>query len=684
MARRWLLCVAACLLVAAVVYWTPVVAGSQYSGPCPSGKVSCYQSGYAGLTELQQHGRDTWYFWTGGDRDGEGAVVGDQALWRLLAVQSHGGFDLLQALDSRYRGERFKRFGVISDPDCRKATAPDQYGLWLDDCSSPDAPKLAEMGESTGIIGLRRFLNPKFNAAAWSVDRYMADPAKVEPPYLIGVACAFCHVGFSPLHPPADPENPEWHNLHPGIGNQYLREQIFNTAKYPESRGMKPNDFKWQVSHAQPPGTSETSQVATDHINNPNVINNIANVNYRPKHREVTADGVEREVYHILKDGADSIGAACLDDPTERPGVNDTACAALRVYVNIGVCASIWTTLQDPVYGLKRTQSPFHVKQARAENKQCDEGWSGTEARMEGLESFLRTLTPLTLAEADAGGQYVPKDAQILTRGKTVFAENCAECHSSKRPPAAYSGDAKEWYRTAVMKGDFLDGNFLSDDARHPASELGTNIERAMGSNATQGNIWQDFSSKTYKEQPAVEVTGLVDPLHTSLHLPPVEARGGRGYYRTPTLANVWATAPFLHNNSVGTFNGDPSVTGRLAAYKDAMEKLLWPERRVGTGTIRRTTQASTFTYEEGGSVCIARNTPIDVLTNVDVVTPQYFRRDNFFTRLFCHITGTGALNGVFLLSDNAPDFVEDRGHTFGSRLSDQDKQALMEYMKLF
>jgi len=681
---RWPICVATLLAVATTVYHAPVSADTTYSDTCPSGKASCYQTGYAGLTALQQTGRDTWYFWTGGDLDSDGMVVGDQALWRLLAVQSHGAFDLLQALDSRYRGERFKRFGVINDPDCKKATGPDKYGLWLDDCSSPDVPKIADTGAPAGVMGLRRFLNPKFNPAAWDVNKYVADPAKVEPPYLIGVACGFCHVGFNPQHPPADPENPEWHNFYPGIGNQYLREQIFNTAKYPASRGLKPNDFRWQVANVQPPGTSETSQVATDHINNPNVINNIANINDRPKHSEVTADGVTRDIFHILKDGADSIGAACLDDPTEKPGVNDTACAALRVYVNIGVCAAIWTTLQDPVYGLKRAQSPFDPKQARQANKQCDEGWTGTEGRMEGLESFLRTLTPLTLASADSGSQYVPKDQQVLTRGKTVFAENCAECHSSKRPPAGYGGSDVDWFRTAVLQDDFLDGNFLSDDMRHPASEIGTNIERAMGSNAIKGNIWEEFSSQTYKEQPTVHITGLVDPLHTSLRLLPVDGTEGRGYYRTPTLANVWATAPFLHNNSVGLFNKDPSVAGRLAAYEDGMEKLLWPEKRAGLKTIRRTTQASTFTYEEGGKVCIARNTPIDLIANVDLVTPEHFRKDNFITRLFCHVTGTGALNGLFLLVDNAPDFVQDHGHTYGSTLSDQDKRALIEYLKTF
>jgi hypothetical protein len=30
------------------------------------------------------------------------------------------------------------------------------------------------------------------------------------------------------------------------------------------------------------------------------------------------------------------------------------------------------------------------------------------------------------------------------------------------------------------------------------------------------------------------------------------------------------------------------------------------------------------------------------------------------------------------------PDFIEDRGHTYGRELSDDDKRALIEYMKYF
>jgi hypothetical protein len=649
---------------------------------CAPGRQSCYAAGSSGLTPLQREGRDTWYTWTGGDTDGDGNIVGDQALWRILAVRSHGTVDLLQAVDSRYRSQRFQRFGVINDPDCAPATAPDQYGLWLDTCTHEDVA--GAVGDPAGVIGLRRFLNPKFDPEAWDLPRYLADPAKVEPPYLIGVACAFCHAAFNPLHPPADPEHPGWQNLHPGIGNQYFREQTFNTAKYPETRELKPTDFRWQVAHAEPPGTSDTSQVATDHIDNAGTINSIAYLNFRPMHAEITADGVTRQVFHVLKDGADSVGAACLDDPTEKPGINDTACAAMRGYVNIGVCAGIWTTLQDPVYGLTRTQAPFDIKRARQASKPCEESWTGTVARLEGLEAFLRTLAPLHLTDADGGSQHMPTDEAVLTRGKVLFAENCARCHSSKQPPAGYAGSETQWFREAVLRKDFLEDNFLSDDRKYPVSEIGTNAERALASNAERGQIWEQFSSESYKTAPPVRVSGLVDPINPVLPLPPVEATGGRGYYRTPSLVNVWATAPFFHNNALGQYNGDPSIAGRLAAYQNAMELLLWPERRLGLKSIPRTTQRSRFEFEEGTTLCVAGNTPIDLIANVHVSPKDHFRRDKLMDNVLCGITGSGAVNGLFLLLDNAPDFVQDRGHTFGAGLPDTDKRALIEYMKLF
>lgn len=622
-----------------------------YPSRCPSGATICYQSSYANLTPLEQGGRDTWYFWTGGGIK-DGHVISDAALWRKLSVLSHGQFDLVQAIDSRYRPDRFKKFGVINDPDCREATSPDQYGLYLDICDSPDVPHplkrdadgnpvlidgnpvLLDVGEPTGVMGLRKFPNPKFDSRKWNVEQYEKDPSHMEPPYVVGVACAFCHVGLNPINPPSDPEHPAWSNLHPGIGNQYLREQLFNVAKYPESRLQNTSNFFWQVANVQPPGTSETSQVDTDHINNPNVINNIALLNLRPKHPERTDDGVERQVYNILKDGADSVGAACLDNPTEEAGKNDTACAALRVYVNIGMCADYWTTLHDPVFGTIK-QMPFDPRKARRISPDCDVAWTATQAQMGGLESFLRTLQPLKLKDAPYGPLFISGDNSQLARGRIAFADKCAKCHSSQspNPDGRFKDDAQ-----------FEDDDFLSDDRRHPVSEryLGTNAGRALGSNATAGHIWSDFSSSTYKSLDPVVIDQLVNPFHPDQTLNSMTVSGGLGYYRTPTLANIWATAPFLHNNSIGMFNGDPSVGGRLSAYESAMEQLLGISPRLGVATIKKTTRSSKVYFQEGGYVCVPKGMPVDVIADIGTVAPPILRGDNLLTGVVCLVSRTG------------------------------------------
>ena len=71
---------------------------------------------------------------------------------------------------------------------------------------------------ATGIVGLRLFPNPDFDQAAkdkWDPERYYTDPnyyndPNLVRPYRVGMACGFCHVGPSPIHPPADPAHPQW------------------------------------------------------------------------------------------------------------------------------------------------------------------------------------------------------------------------------------------------------------------------------------------------------------------------------------------------------------------------------------------------------------------------------------------------------------------------------------------
>ncbi len=609
-----------------------------------------YEYGGAQLTPLQREGRNTWYFWTGGG----------EKFWRQVARTTHGITDLLQYVDSRRRPERFRTMGVLNDPDCTAAAQPDEYGLWMDVCKEVDIPGIPS--KSSGIVGLRKFNNPKFDRFTWDVNKYTADPASVEPPYLIGMTCGFCHIGMNPLNPPKDPENPRWHNFASAIGNQYFKEGTLFSLK------LNPKDFRWHVADRQPPGTSDTSRFATDHIFNPNAINSIVHLAHRPTQLEKMADGSTRLVHHILKDGADSIG---------------TAGASLRVYVNIGMCSDYWTTLHDPIRGTKMEQKPFRIDLAR---KDCPD-WSATEARMEGAESFLKTILPARLQDAPGAERYLSTDAEQLRRGAMVFAEQCARCHSSKQPPADVADESArtEWFRKAVQQPDFLDHNFLSNDRRYPVSEIGTNISRALATNAIQGHVWSEFSSQTYKDLPAAgELKGLYNPVKPGKPLSFQPPAGGRGYYRVPTLAGVWATAPYFHNNSLGRFIGDPSVEGRVAAFDDAMAKLLWPEKRLGVQSVWTTSEDSELPQESGYRLKIRKGTPVNLIANINAPELQLLRNDNFFTRFVGWLIGRGRLDNTLLKRNLSPDFVVDRGHTFGSELTDADKRALIEYVKTF
>jgi uncharacterized protein (DUF2267 family) len=65
-------------------------------------------------------------------------------------------------------------------------------------------------------------------------------------------------------------------------------------------------------------------------------------------------------------------------------------------------------------------------------------------------------------------------------------------------------------------------------------------------------------------------------PIAVSFNVP----AGGRGYYRTPSLVSMWATAPYLHNNALGKYTGGVAVEARIQEFNDAVTKLLWPEKR--------------------------------------------------------------------------------------------------------
>src|SRR5262249_9492165 len=125
--------------------------------------------------------------------------------------------------------------------------------------------------------------------------------------------------------------------------------------------------------------------------------------------------GESRRVPHILKDGADSVGAAG---------------AMMRGYLNEGLYSQQWVNDHDLVLGLK-PQKPFDVANAFRNSVY----WQATYARTADIAKFFARLRPPQLADAPGGSAYITADRGVLDRGAIVFAENCARCHSSKQPP---------------------------------------------------------------------------------------------------------------------------------------------------------------------------------------------------------------------------------------------------------
>lgn len=684
-------------------------------------------------------GRNSWLMWT----------AGNEGFWDLLARRSFGAFDLLKVLDSRNRATRFAYYGVMNEPGFKAASAPDQFGLWLDVPDGTQDPAYAPQyrenfpkddflrtyGRASGIVGLRLYPNPDFDEAAkkkWdaaikkSADAFYTDKdfyskEGLVRPYRVGMACGFCHVGPHPLHPPADPENPQWQNLSSNIGAQYLKPaRVF---VLPDQE----NNFLFQVVNSMPPGTIDTSALASDNINNPRTMNAIYQVGPRIAtaaeealsggNLDLPGTSATMKVPHVLKDGADSVGILG---------------ALTRVYVSIGAAYEEWLKHFNLLVGGKG-QTPFPVAAARKNSAY----FSATVDRMPNVASFFVTVSkPHPLAKAPGGERYLQDSAATVERGQQLFAENCAACHVSynkmPQPPPGVERDTKAWddwtrggdfkskMAALVRAPDFLNDNFLSTDRRIPVSRVGSNVCASLASNAVRGHIWDNFSSDTYKNLPAAGTIGIADPF-TSEQRPYVLPGGGRGYLRVPSLVSLWASAPYLHNNSVGLFSGDPSVAGRMAAFQDGIEKMLWPDKRRGMGSIYRTTALSWLTLDKSylpGPLFAAlktkfgvpgddhvirlgpipKGTPVNLLANIDLEYSLDPEKLADFAGLAIKLNA--ALSDMRDLDDAAaaarfkelvpallkvskcPDFVTDRGHLFGTQLSDDDKRALIAWLK--
>jgi hypothetical protein len=585
------------------------------------------------LTPDEIRGRNTWLVWT----------AGNDRLWDKMSVVSVGALDFVKTLSSHpslkgKRSNRWQYYGLVNEPCFEQAAGPDpnRFGLWLDkrsaNCPSDpfeneqkypgvkygargkNIPAGSYYGYATGVVGLRLFPNPDFDEAAqkkWDANRYYTDPSYYNSkdlirPYRVGMSCGFCHVGPSPTRPPADPNNPKWENISSIVGSQYFwTDRIFVWD-------ADERNFAFQVFHTYRPGTLDTSLISSDNVNNPRSMNAIYQLLPRLLHakrwgKETLAGGglLNRQVNDYLKEGPlsqlfqapDTVWTPrVLKDGADSVGVMG---ALNRVYLNIGTFSEEWLLHFNPLVG-GRPVSPIEIAVARNNSAY----FVATEAQTFGTaQFFLKSTDPHYLKDAPGGDKYLTKDTALLTRGKVVFAENCARCHSTKLPPNAagldpngcagpnyltcwnkywawtQTDDFKNQMRQIVLAGDFLKDNYLSAEFRVPVTLLRTNACSPLATNGLGGNIWDNFTSQSYKDLPSVGQITWYHPVTGKENTYTMPA-GGRGYTRPPSLVSLWSTAPFLLNNTVGPFDPDPSVDARMKSFQASIEQMLWPEKR--------------------------------------------------------------------------------------------------------
>jgi len=703
-------------------------------------------------------GRVVWNLW-----------VGDTGLmWDYLAQHGFGTADLLKTMDSRGRAHRFANIGIINQPGFQTATKPDQYGLFIDEPKPGDPDGQIDTkidyktyGRSSGVVGLRISDNPKFDAAAQAEWKkhiaadginhdYYENPdyfnnQKLVRPYVVGMACSFCHVGPDPVRPPADFENPKWENLNDYVGAQYMKVWAMFVPKDPKTGKDQEDSFVWQLIHSNPQGSLDTSFISSDNLNNPGTMNAVYSLGERVK-RAAKAVGKQPAQYDAmteylsggalnlrnLKDGIDKgtlVIPRVLKQGDDSVGLEG---ALSRVYLNIGEAWPEWSKHFRPLIGgfgfdsnnPLASQTPVEV--ATLQHNSAEWNWS--EERSPALAKYLiKVAQPLLLKDAPGHEAYLKATPEQLNRGKIVFAENCARCHSSKQPaenidPKSPAGT--DWFRQQVQSDpNFFSQNFLADERRKPVTDIGTNATRAAATNAMAGHIWDNFSSQTYKTLPKVAAFQVENPFDASKPLTIDIPGNGPGYYRPPSLISLWSSAPYLHNNTVGNDFGDPSVPGRMRAFQDGIERMLLIKPR--QHIIWRTTKTSYINIpmvylpdelrkliEKAHPELIDVNqnlrigpipagTPINLISNVnlDAGVDLALKRIDLFNSLIdalvtikkqnlneAQATDLMKKNVVpkFLAVNKCPDFVEDKGHEFGTKLPMPDKLALIELLKTF
>ncbi len=637
--------------------------------------------------ERIRRGRDVWFKGTFGNQD-----LNEIHLKRIIGDHMHYG----EWLDTRQRKHRFTKWGFINDPDCKEGN---ESTLWVDDCQDP---------HSSGVLGYRKYLKDATADFNPHKDPYTPGEWEENKRWAIGHPCIQCHVSFDPTNPPKNPNEPEWEHLTGHVGNQHIVQPLSGFFS-----ATPDNHFAKQVLMGHRPGTIDTSLNPNDFMHNPGTQNNITDFfnkrvfQHKMKH-PITGEVKEAPTFHVLKGGEDSVGDHL---------------ALIRVYINIGMCTEECWVPNFPIpgtfFGPESRQSPQRVKQCYQD---C-EAWNYADAKMPDLANYLLAGGPFYLLDATdvdgtPGSAFV--DLKKVPRGHDVFARECAVCHSTRVPPESIRSDKdalEEFYaghvfgnerfwkyefdeserNSPAFQSKFLvsdaEGNarprqftdkehpmlgqdWLGNDEPTPFNVIGTNMCRAMHDNHSEGKIWEDYGSITYRNRPSPgsvqRKINRMFPLIGGMEFgDPVPVEGGSGYMRNISLLSLWAIAPFMHNNAIGELTYLPdgktidyTVRGRVNQFEIAMKELLMsdnpndnPHRTPKTA---RTTMDIKIAPREDGKgfikLPVPKGTPV-----------AYFASSNPHSPLF----------------QKCDDLVENKGHQFGIDLPDSDKEALTEFLKL-
>jgi len=261
-----------------------------------------------------------------------------------------------------------------------------------------------------------------------------------------------------------------------------------------------------------------------------------------------------------------------------------------------------------------------------------------------------------------------PIDDQLAAKGQALFASHCAECHAERKSPDVprawatpvravgtdpkMAANAQRMSDPGPYAGALLPPPAIGERFVNPAgtsdilgaSVVGSLLDEAFGLPITpaklaQSGVWRAIRRDLADLAPNEKLETLVDPRRgaladlraqikarlNNLFKKPASADAGAAY-ESRVLYGIWATAPYLHNGSV------PNLW-----------ELLLPAKQRTTGFA---VGSRKFDWEKVGYVT----------------------------------TETPFKNGAFKV--DASNGNGNGGHEYGTDLNDDDRRALIEYLK--